>query len=1296
MADLINAFVSKAYLRSVWNLEYGAFQNSPQEAALLQRLQRWADRKDLGEVSSQGAFVQEFFQDTWGYSQTGQAAAAGGQFTMWPQFPVPGAGEKGGTGAADLAIGTFDAATPLAIPQVLCEFKDVGTSRKRGQPPPDLDAPQKRKGNTRSPVRQCLDYLQYAKRLANPSDPVQPTWGIVTDMNEFRLYWADKGHHQYLRFTIRPASLLQGSGLLDTTDAARFDRFLFARIFHRDTLIAPSGRSALAALIVQQRFRDRDIEKTFYADYRRLRDGLYTKLLARNGNGSPRYPGTDGRLVRLAQKILDRFIFIFYCEDMGQVLSFPPKLLQEFLIARAADAYFDGNATTIWQDMLRLFDAMNAGTAFGGKAINQFNGGLFAPDPVLEALQVPNSFFCQHMQGANEATLYTYPETLLYLCASYNYASDIGQAPGAHAFDRDPKKSLGLYTLGRIFEQSITELEIAEAQADGRPSINLLSKRKRDGVYYTPEWVVDRIVDETLGPVLARIKTACGWPSEGTPSVTAIEAYATRLKAITVVDPACGSGAFLITALRYLVQEWRELRGMRRELTGQRLRDDDDEAGLIAELLSRNIYGVDINAASVEIARLALWLHTARGDRPLSALDANIREGNSLIGPEFYLDRQGDLYGDADKERINAFDWRAAFPEVFAAGGFDAVVGNPPYVKLQHFRKAQPDAATFLRDGTSGQRYASTQTGNFDLYLPFIERGIELLNEGGRLGYIAPSLWITNEYGAGLRNLIGQRRHLANWIDFKSFQVFDEAITYTALQFFTRAPAEAIRIAFAPDGVVPTRPWEGPDCALPYGKQVFGERWLLLTGPERALIDRLAATCRRLDDPAVTAGIFVGLQTSADAIYHLRRIAPGRYVCSPDDDGAPAYEVPIEDALMKPLVSGAEAKRYITPRTDTYLLFPYSVDATGARLIDAETMQTHYPLAWAYLRSFRDRLRLREAKRDRSGNVVDAPFDDDAWYRFGRHQNLDKQEIVKLVVPRLVAGLGCSVDESGTAYLDNVDVGGVAIAEGMDPFFVAAIVNAPVANFVFREISKPFRGEFRSANKQFIAPLPIPRASEPDQRAVADRARALQAAHTERRDVLLDIERRLSATRARSRPETWLFPDHRPARDLLADAPTRLSADERSAWADATAARDLSDRYDAITARLVPGAVFAASFTDGELAFMVDGVPVVNRIFVGATEGAFIAAQWHVAASTFTVKEATTGKTLAAALRRVAITDNAALIQQVVERQQRLAFLDSEIARQEAEMNAVVNRLYGLTDGEAALVAGGRASGTIP
>ena len=242
------------------------------------------------------------------------------------------------------------------------------------------------------------------------------------------------------------------------------------------------------------------------------------------------------------------------------------------------------------------------------------------------------------------------------------------------------------------------------------------------------------------------------------------------------------------------------------------------------------------------------------------------------------------------------------------------------------------------------------------------------------------------------------------------------------------------------------------------------------------------------------ASIFVGVQTSADSIYHLERLGLCRYLCKPKGPNAPEpYEVNIEDDLMKPLVSGKHAKRYVEPFTNNYILFPYMINDEGeAYLIPQTRMENNYPEAWAYLRNFEEDLRSRENRK----------FDDEEWYRFGRHQNLNKQDIVKLIVPRLVYSLGCSVDQLGELYLDNVDVGGITPAPGVPLFFLAGVINGKVADFMFQRISKPFRGDYKSANRQFIAPLPVPKASKNQQKIVAEIAERLQQYHTQRRNLL--------------------------------------------------------------------------------------------------------------------------------------------------------------------------------------------------
>jgi hypothetical protein len=1165
--------------------------------------------------------------------------------------------------------------------QVACEFKPLDV---------DLDAPQRGRQDNRTPVEQGLNYLTCARRGLIGNEDVKPTWAIVTDMNVFRLYWYDRAPSQYLSFNIEQRSLYQDAGLLGADEDSQFERYLFKRLFHADTLLTRAGKPLLEQLISRAWIRARDLEKTFYTEYRDYRQHLYTELLKAN----PNFPGTRARLVRLAQKLLDRAIFIFYCEDMGRAIGYPPQLLRDFLISRSRDPYLSQEGNEIWSTLCSLFQAMNDGTAFGDHRLNQFNGGLFRHDAELEGLNVPNRLFCVRGQGYNEASLYQNKLTLLYLSASYNYAADLAQGLGAtrpdaadpgtaeaaaNARKADPETALGLYTLGHIFEQSITELEILEAEADGRVSVNKESGRKTNGVYYTPEWVVERIVREALGGRLTEVKQDSGWTINDfgvatTGDVAAIDAYLERLQSVRVLDPACGSGAFLITALKYLLTEWRSILDLRRRVSGDAMARDEDE--LVRDVLRTNLYGVDINPSSVEITQLALWLHTARGDRPLSSLDAHIRDGNSLIDGHFWLGQQALDLNEEGRDRINTFDWAEAFPEAMADGGFDVVLGNPPYVKLQNFRRAHPDMADYLRNGRPGTAftgYRSAQSGNFDLYLPFIEKGIALLRPGGRLGYIAPSVWVMNEYGENLRTLIAGQRSLSRWLDFRSHQIFEEATVYTALQFFRRsdegAQPEYVEVAAAPNGIVADDPWQGDDARLSYGNLDYGDRWLLLSGAERTLIDRLNASCDQLGSASASSAVFVGLQTSADSVYHLRRVGPGRYI-SRASDGS---EVRIEDAMMRPLVSGGEAKRYIEPDTDTYILFPYERVGQGVRLIDADRLGQSFPSAWAYLQSHQADLRARE----------NGAFDDDQWYRFGRHQNLDKQDIEKLVVAQTVPGMRVCLDSTASKYLNNVRVNGILPAEGIDIGYLLAVLNGPVCDWVFRRIAKPKDNQYFEANRQFIAPLPIPRTDAESRNGIGAAAREIQGLNTSRRGVLRDLRHRLDASPFQNRRLDFIFPTLRPARRRRAEAPRGVDA---GLWATAAYDTELEERYGWIASALHSEVLLEAVFERGELRILADGATIIDGIFVDPVEGPFIAAQWNGRLDSFTPPTNNSGRSLVNLLRRLIVTDNRALQDQVIalELEQRKA--KATIAYREAALNERLYRLYGLTETERRMV----------
>ena len=955
--------LTEAFLRSVWGEDYEVFKDTAEERELLSRLDNWSRRRDLGETASEAPFVSTFFSSLWGYRGTGETASD--TFTYRQQFPIAGAGQDGGIGRADLALGYFTGDDSRDVPQVVCEFKGV-----RGS----LDTPQRRPGRAgaRSPVEQARDYLWGARRGFYGNEDVVPEWAIATNMSEFRLYWFDRMPHEALVFTLGQNLFDREHSLFQEGDIGRFRRFVFSRVFRRDELLSTRGGSNLRKLIERQWVRQRKIEKSFYEEYRALREALYNALVTFNRD----FAGTRGQLLRIAQRILDRLLFVLYCEDRGGVIGFPAQLMRDFLREASRDRFYDPSADEIWRRVLRLFRTMDAGGNFGpDQQLQRFNGGLFAPDADIEALHVPNYVFCVAGQGKNEASVEIEKKTVFYFSARYDFSST-GHGEG-----------LDLYTLGHIFEQSITELEIREAELDERPSIGKIAKRKRDGVYYTPERIVRAIVVETITPRLDELKVESGW-NDGLPTdLVTLTSYESALWRLRVVDPACGSGAFLVTALRFLVDEHARVESLRQSLgVAPRI---DHAVGVVDRLLRECLYGVDINPSSVEITKLALWLHSARRDRPLSSLDQTIRDGNSLVGDDFFTIDHLQVYAAEERERVNAFNWEARFPEVFATGGFDFVVGNPPYVKLQNFRQVHADVADYLRNGRGGQPvYSSTQTGNFDLYLPFIEKGIGLLNPTGRMGYIAPSLWLVNEYGEALRRRMVASRNLERWIDFKSFQIFEEATTYTALQFFTRRANDTVRFVDAPDGGLANVDWTDARRSIPYADLADTENWSLLPREERAFIARMGDAHLRLDDPRICRAVFQGLITSADSIFHLTRLGPGVYQHEPNPAdrraGQARYEVRLEDTIMKPILSGVETKRYIAPETDTYILFPYAV-ADRASLLNLDELDTQFPLALAYLRSYEADLRKRE----------NGAFDDATWYRFGRHQNIDKQHFPK-------------------------------------------------------------------------------------------------------------------------------------------------------------------------------------------------------------------------------------------------------------------------------------------------------------
>ncbi|MFO7811185.1 MAG: DNA methyltransferase, partial [Candidatus Delongbacteria bacterium] len=429
-----------------------------------------------------------------------------------------------------------------------------------------------------------------------------------------------------------------------TIEFEEFDLFSLSREDFEKLYLILSRESIFSdlpsKLKKETKLQDEIITNKLYRDYSVFKDRLYQNLIKNN----PQYDKLT--LFQKSQKLLDRFLFILFAEDSGLL---PPnsisRIIQRFDVLTDEDAY-----KPLYEIYKQYFGYMNTGREGKNRDdhIPAYNGGLFYPDDTLDSLIIDDDVLKDDL-----ITLSTY---------YFNTEVDVN-------------------ILGHIFEHSLSEIEEITAEIEGVKADKTKSRRKKDGVFYTPKYITQYIVENTIG-TLCREKRqeleiveiefdGTYRKTDGTLSVKGktlydkLLSYQKWLLTLKIVDPACGSGAFLNQALNFLIQEHKTIDDIIAELTNSPLRlFDTDKA-----ILENNLYGVDINEESVEIAKLSLWLRTAHKDRKLSNLNNNIKCGNSLIDDP-------EVAGD------KAFDWAKEFPDIMKNGGFDVVIGNPPYVKV--------------------------------------------------------------------------------------------------------------------------------------------------------------------------------------------------------------------------------------------------------------------------------------------------------------------------------------------------------------------------------------------------------------------------------------------------------------------------------------------------------------------------------------------------------------------------------------------------------------------------------------
>ena len=483
-------------------------------------------------------------------------------------------------------------------------------------------------------------------------------------------------------------------------------------------------------------------------------------------------------------------------------------------------------------------------------------------------------------------------------------------------------------------------------------------------------------------------------------------------------------------------------------------------------ILLNNIYGVDIDRQAVEVTKLSLLLKVLEGEneetiskqlklfaeRALPDLSRNIKCGNSLVGWDILKDNPS--LSEEEIARINPFDWEKEFAEVFLKGGFDVVIGNPPYIRIQMMKEWAPLEVEHYKE-----KFISASTGNYDIYVVFVEQGLSLLNKNGRLGFILPHKFFNAKYGQPLRVVISSGKHLSNIVYFGDQQVFNGATTYTCLIFLNKVETQS----FGYTKVEDIAAWKNTGNAITgqiLADDLTSNEWNISVGDGSRIFDRLAKMPVKLGQ---IAKIFVGLQTSADTVFLFKDTNISRDPLTEVKSKALDRLIKVETGLLKRVIRSGEIGRYWA-KSSALVLFPYKRDDCRVRLIPDEEMIRDYPNTWAYLQANYKLLSEREHGK----------FSGLDWYQL-YPKNLDTWEQPKIMLPYMVTRLSAFYDEAGY-YFVNVTTGGFGLtvdeSKG-NTKYVVGLINSRLLDWHFKHVSSTFHGGYFAANKQFLVQLPI-------------------------------------------------------------------------------------------------------------------------------------------------------------------------------------------------------------------------------
>lgn len=745
-------------------------------------------------------------------------------------------------------------------------------------------------------------------------------------------------------------------------------------------------------------------------------------------------PGVDTETLNIfVQRILNRTIFLRICED------------------RCFENYESLRSVNTYQELRTLFAA----------ADQKYDSGLF------ELLD-------EDRLTVSDATIIEIFQSLYYPNNSYEFGVI------------DP------YIIGQIYELFLDETLVI--QQDG----HITAEEKPEvvdsqGAVNTPKNITDIIIEETLRPLYA----------EKTPEEVA---------QYRIADICCGSGNFLLSAFEYIVNYYIEYYRQHDSENAVRRGDIYQVPGNVNYILSyeikrsilqNNIFGVDIDPLAVEVSKFSLLLkalenssleevddyHQRTGNRILPNLDENIKNGNSLVDMTYARFNRSIYNNIALMNKLKMFDWNAEFGN----RKFDAIVGNPPYIRVQNMVHYSREEYDFYKSDVSSYRTAQAET--LDKYYLFIERGLSLLHENGMLGYIVPHKFMNIKSGAELRELLASSFSVQKIWHFGTFQVFKNRSTYTCILILSKQTNTEFEIGFVEN-------WNqflfehNATCSQYPSAYIGRQPWSFLPQDIVTHLARISPSCVPL---SCLADIFVGVQTSADQIYIIHADREDEaFIYSHDRQNR---EFRIEKGILRKSIYDTQLSSYEKITANSYIIFPYKEDNGRPVLYTLAEMAINYPHALAYLEGFRERLDRRNMPGRNEEN----------WFAFGRSQSIKRFVSGEhLVWPVLSMNSNYVYDNEMVVFTGggNGPFYGLEMKNGAQEsiFYIQAILNHWLMELLVKSKASTFRGDYYSHGKQFIATLPIYKINFSDPDEVIKHRRIVEFVQT-----IMQLKEQLSA-----------------------------------------------------------------------------------------------------------------------------------------------------------------------------------------